>query len=109
KGNPVDATKLTSLGFILAGPTTDYTFPGGAPGTENALPYVTPTSGGFFYRFAAAIPANATGTTYAIGAQGYLQATIPGSLTAPNLTVRNMANNPIFYFGVGGATPVPRR
>ena len=109
KGNPVDATKLTALAFVLAGPTTDYTFPTGAPGTENALPYVTATSGGFFYRFAAAIPANATGTSYAVGAQAYMQATIPGPVVGQNLTVRNIAFNPVFYFGVGGATAVPRR
>ena len=42
KGNPVDATKLASLAFILAGPTTDYAFPSGTPATENALTTVKP-------------------------------------------------------------------
>ena len=111
KGNPVDATKLTSLGFVLAGPTTDYTFPSGTPSTENALTAGTlkASGAGFAYTFTAAIPANATGASYAIGAQGYLQLTFPASLIGPTLTVREIFSNPVFYFGVGGAAPAPRR
>jgi len=110
KGNPLNAAKLTSLSFILAGPTTDYTFPAGSPSTENALPYVTATSGGFFYTMAAAIPKNAAGTSYAIGAQASQTVTITASLLdTTSLTVTQYAPNPVFYFGVGGAAAVPRR
>jgi OmcA/MtrC family decaheme c-type cytochrome len=109
KGNPVDATKLTALAFVLAGPTTDYTFPSGVPASENALTTVKATSTGFTYTLQAAIPANAKGTTLAIGAQAYLQVSIPGPVAGHNLTVRDIMDNPVFYFGVGGATPVVRR
>ncbi len=107
KGNPVDATKLNALGFVLAGPTTDYTFPAGVAATENGLS-AQPTSTGFTYTFSAAIPQNAQGT-FAVGAQGYRLVNTPGSLVRPGFQVRENANNPIFYFGVGGAQITPRR
>ena len=107
-GNPVDATKLTSLGFVLAGPTTDYTFPGGVPATENALATVKPSGAGFTYTFTAAIPQGATGT-FAVGAQGYRQINLAGSLIGQTMVTRDFFYNPVYYFGVSGATVVPRR
>ena len=112
KGNPVDATKLTALGFELAGPTNDYTFSTvsatGVNSTENALPTVKATSTGFTYTFGTAIPKDAKGT-YAVGGQAYRLVTIPGPLAGQSFSVRESANNPISYFGVAGAKATPRR
>jgi len=113
KGNPVDATKLTALGFALAGPTEDYTFvtrnpTSGVPGTENALTASKPTSTGFTYTFSTALPADAKGS-FAVGGQAYRLVTIPGSLFGQNFSVRESSNNPVFYFGVAGANTTPRR
>lgn len=112
KGNPVDATKLTSLGFNLAGPTTDYTFvtrgATGSPATENALPTVRPTRSGFTYTFATALPQDAKGS-FAVGAVASRNVTIRGSLVGQSFSVNEYAFNPVFYFSVDGSRVVPRR
>ncbi|OFV91924.1 MAG: hypothetical protein A3H28_08530 [Acidobacteria bacterium RIFCSPLOWO2_02_FULL_61_28] len=112
KGDPVDATKLTALGFLLAGPTEDYTFSSlnasGLPATENALATTRATTTGFTYTFSTALPADAKGT-YTVGGQSYRLLTIPGSLLGQSFSVRESSNNPLFYFGVGGAKTTPRR
>ncbi len=112
KGNPVDATKLTSLSFALAGPTTDYTFvtrnATGSPSTENALATVKPTTTGFSYTFTTAIPKDAQGS-FAVEAEASRTVTIAGSLLGQKFSVTDYAFNPVFYFGVGGAKTTPRR
>ena len=112
KGNPVDATKLTSMSFALAGPTTDYTFvtrnATGSPATESALTTAKATATGFTYTFTAALPADAKGS-FAVEAEASRTLTIPGSLLGQRFSVTEYAFNPVFYFGVGGATTTPRR
>jgi OmcA/MtrC family decaheme c-type cytochrome len=112
KGNPVDATKLTSLSFALAGPTTDYTFvtrnATGSPSTESALTTVKPTTTGFTYTFTTALPTNAEGS-FAVEAEASRTVTIPGSLLGQSFSVTDYAFNPVFYFGVGGAEVTSRR
>ena len=118
KGNPLNAAKLTSLGFLMAGPTSDYTFvtrsaltageKTGSPGTENALTTVKATSTGFTYTFSTALPADAQGT-FAIGVQSSNTVTIPGPLVGQSFSATDFSSNPVYYFGVGGATATPRR
>lgn len=112
KGNAVDAKKLDSLGFLMAGPTDDYTFvtrsATGVPGTENALTTAQATREGFTYTFNTALPRDAKGS-FSIGGQGFRLVTIPGSLVGPTFSIRESSNNPVFYFGVGGANATPRR
>ncbi|MBI4464623.1 MAG: OmcA/MtrC family decaheme c-type cytochrome [Acidobacteria bacterium] len=119
KGNPVDATKLTSLSFAMAGPTGDYTWvtrgapatgnPTGSPTSENALPTVKATSTGFTYTFSTALPADAKGT-YSVGAFANRLITLQGSLLGQTVrTQEYIGINPVFYFGVGGAKTTPRR
>ncbi|MBI4910385.1 MAG: OmcA/MtrC family decaheme c-type cytochrome [Acidobacteria bacterium] len=112
QGNAVDATKLTSLAFILAGPTTDYTFvtrnAAGSPATENALATVKPTLSEFTYTFTAAIPRDAKGS-FAIGATSSRAVTIRGPRTGQSFPVNEFANNPVYYFSVDGSEVAPRR
>jgi len=112
QGNPVDATKLASLGFNLAGPTTDYTFvtrgPTGSPATENALPTVKPAQSGFTYTFATALPKDAKGT-FAVGAVASRRVTIRSSFLGRGLPVNEYAYNPVFYFSVDGSEVARRR
>ncbi len=118
-GSPVDATKLTSLSFVMAGPTDDYTFvtraapaPGatvGSPTAENALPTVKATSTGFSYTFSTALPSDAKGT-YAVGAFANRLVALQGALLGQSLPVQEYIGiNPVTYFGVGGAQTTPRR
>jgi OmcA/MtrC family decaheme c-type cytochrome len=112
KGSPVDATKLDSLGFVLAGPTDDYTFvtrnaTTGVAATENGLT-AKPTSTGFTYTFSTALPKDAKGT-FAVGTQGYRLVTLSGPLAGQSFNVREFFSNPVFYFGVSGAKVVQRR
>lgn len=112
--NPVaDATALTSLRAVVAGPTVpDYAdFPprsftmvgNGATGTLMAL-----GAGRFSYQFAAgAVSPMATGTL-AFGLEGYrTERVTPASGTAYDY--RHGAVNPVTYAAVGGGTAVPRR
>ncbi|MBI2816998.1 MAG: OmcA/MtrC family decaheme c-type cytochrome [Acidobacteria bacterium] len=112
KQNPVDATKLNSLGFLLAGPTDDYSFvtrsASGLPGTENALTAAKPSGSGYTYTFATAIPADAKGS-FTIGGQAYRLVTIAGPLAGQSFSIREGSNNPLFYFSVGGDAVKARR
>jgi OmcA/MtrC family decaheme c-type cytochrome len=104
-GNPVDVSKLDRLNLILAGPTSDYAFVTPAEDARRAPAGAT----GFSYTFQATIPADAQGTTYAIGGEAFRNVNVLGSLIGPSYTVRDTAFNPVFYFGVGGSSAVPRR
>lgn len=112
KGNPLDATKLTSLSFALAGPTSDYTFvtrnATGSPSTESALATAKPSSTGFTYTFTTALPKDAQGT-FAVEAEASRTVTIPGPLVGQSFSVTDYAFNPVYYFGVDGAEVTPRR
>ncbi|MBI1954884.1 MAG: OmcA/MtrC family decaheme c-type cytochrome [Acidobacteria bacterium] len=104
KGNPVDASKLNVLRLNMAGPTTDYTF---QIREDARSAKAGPT--GYTYTFNAALPANASGT-FAMSSYGYRNVTVPGSLLGQTFNVQeNVTLDPVFYFGIGGAKPVPRR
>ncbi|MBI2817332.1 MAG: OmcA/MtrC family decaheme c-type cytochrome [Acidobacteria bacterium] len=103
KGNPVDPNTLGYMRFSLAGPTSDYRFH-----VRERVPKAEAGPTGYTYTFNAAIPADASGT-FAIALDAWRQVTIPGSLLGQSFTVMEAPRNPVFYFGIGGAKPVPRR
>ncbi len=105
KGNTVDITKLDRLYLTISGPTADYaTDP---PWQEDARK-AGPAPGGFTYSFTGTLPNNAAGT-WAVGAEAYRAVSVPGPLIGQNISVRESAFNPVFYFGIGGSQVVPRR
>jgi OmcA/MtrC family decaheme c-type cytochrome len=115
QGNPLDPAKLAQLAFVLAGPTTDYTFvtrsaTSGNPSTENALTAVQPSGSNWTYTFVnTAIPADAKGT-FAIAAQARQTYTLGGSLLGESIpNVRDYAFNPVYYFSVDGSDVAERR
>ncbi|OFW39828.1 MAG: hypothetical protein A3J28_10815 [Acidobacteria bacterium RIFCSPLOWO2_12_FULL_60_22] len=103
KGNPVDPNKLDYMRFSLAGPTSDYRVH-----VRERVPKAEAGPTGYTYTFTAAIPSDASGT-FAVALDAYRDVTIPGPLLGQSFTVREAPRNPIFYFGIGGAKPVPRR
>jgi OmcA/MtrC family decaheme c-type cytochrome len=114
KGNPLDPSKLSQLAFVLAGPTTDYTFvsraaSSGNPSTENALTAAKPSGSNWTYTFSTAIPSDAKGT-FAIGGQARQVYTLLGSLSFQSIpNVRDYAFNPVYYFSVDGSKLQERR
>jgi OmcA/MtrC family decaheme c-type cytochrome len=120
-GNPVALSALNSLNLTISGPTSDYAYllpatgfqgafgdaPGNNPWFESAL---TATAGpsGYTYTMTGTMPSNASGT-WAVGAEGYQNLTITGSLVGQSFPVRQSAFNPVFYFSVDGSPVVPRR
>ncbi len=118
-GNGVSMAQLTGgqnrLGFVMAGPTTDYgeTSFGSDVTTkgyvaENPVPTAKCSPDGTCtYTFTHAIPASAKGT-FAIGIEGRREHTIlPG--TTKELVTEYGAKNVVKYFSVDGSTVVPRR
>jgi OmcA/MtrC family decaheme c-type cytochrome len=112
KGNRVDASMLDRLMLTIAGPTSDYaTDP---PWQEDARK-AAPGLSGYTYTLARALPKEAGGT-WAVGAEAFRVATIPGPSSLPSLlgpgrtlSVRESAFNPVFYFSVDGSQVAPRR
>jgi OmcA/MtrC family decaheme c-type cytochrome len=110
-GLPYDAlaSPLPWLAATIAGPTTDYAqaepllyaIETGAPERGLALDGAI---GSYAFTFPAPIPASATGS-YAVGMEGYLRP----SGTSVLYTAPYAALNPVAYFAVSDATPVPRR
>jgi hypothetical protein len=97
-GTAIDATKMSSLSLLMAGPVAEYqTYI-----SESALSATaTSTPGTFTYTFKAVVPANATGT-WAIGIEGYQNYTVlPGTVKAT--TVRDVGFNQILPFSVDGS------
>ncbi len=102
-GNALTPLEMTSLSFVLAGPTSDYTAYWSETGrTDPPNPGGTAT-----HRFARAIPAGATGS-YSISAEGYRNVTFEGPGRQP-VTVRDTLKNVTTYFSVEGKAVEPRR
>ncbi len=102
-GNLLTPLELTSLSFVLAGPTADYAAYWSEAGrTDPSSPGGTAT-----HRFARAIPAGATGS-YSITAEGYRNVTFDGPGRQP-VTVRDTLKNVTTYFSVEGKAAEPRR
>jgi len=112
-GNPVVLSKLGSLSFTMAGPTSDYgntNFGVSTPGyvTESALTAATcDASGNCTYKFTHPVPAGSTGT-YAIGVEARrTDVILPGDPKQQSITYG--AKNQVTYFSVDGSPVAPRR
>ncbi len=104
KGNPLDASKLDRLNFLLVGPTTDYPM---APIAEDARAGSTGGGGRYNYTFTAQIPADAKGS-WAVGVEARQAITLlPG--TVREQVVRDPAFNDVMYFSADGSPVEPRR
>jgi OmcA/MtrC family decaheme c-type cytochrome len=102
-GNALTPSELTSLSFVLAGPTSDYT----AYWSESGRTDPPSPGGSATHRFARAIPAGATGS-YSISAEGYRNVTFEGPGRQP-VTVRDPLKNVTTYFSVDGKAVEARR
>jgi OmcA/MtrC family decaheme c-type cytochrome len=113
-GNALALSRLGSLSFTMAGPTTDYGYTSfgsdvKTPGyvTESALKSSCDSSGKCTYTFQHQVPAKATGS-YAIGVESRRTETLlPGTTSAMNVTYG--AKNQVMYFSVDGSPVVARR
>jgi len=112
-GQVLDPKSLTSLSFLLAGPTTDYTTQVSESAAAASVPVgaLSETgvaeTGDYAYTFKAAIPADAEGT-FAIGVEGRKDVTInPGLVNAQ--VVRDALENSVVYVAVTDEEPVMRR
>jgi OmcA/MtrC family decaheme c-type cytochrome len=114
-GNPLPLSKLTSISFTMAGPTTDYGYTifgsdtTGTPGyvTESATKATCDNSGNCLYTFTHSVPAAATGT-FAIGVEARrTEVVLPG--TTSQLSIQYGAPNKVAYFSVDGSAIAPRR
>jgi OmcA/MtrC family decaheme c-type cytochrome len=114
--NALPLSQMSSLTFIMAGPTTDYGYTsfGSAvttPGyvTESALTTTTcAASGACSYTFTHAVPAAATGS-YAISFYGSRVAETLLAGTTDQQTVTESPFNNVIYFSVDGSPVVDRR
>ena len=107
-GQSIQPSEMTSLAFVLSGPTYDYASP---PVTENALAASKPDgAGNFSYTFVAKIPDNAAGT-YAVGIQGALAQVIldPSGKPVGSGAVSDVGFNKVAYGAVTDAVPMPRK
>ncbi len=115
--NPIVLSKLSSISFTMAGPTTDYgsTIFGtntSTPGyvTESASAATCSASGTCTYQFTNIVPAKASGT-YAIGVEARRSETVPELIngTTVQTAIQYGAPNVVSYFSVDGSTLAPRR
>lgn len=115
KGSSILLSKVSTLQFTMAGPTSDYGYTSfgsdtaGTPGyvTESALKTACNSSGACTYTFTHAIPAGATGT-YTIGGEARMNVTVLAGTTSQQI-VQAAAKNPISNFSVDGSAVTPRR
>ncbi|MBZ5636349.1 MAG: OmcA/MtrC family decaheme c-type cytochrome [Acidobacteriia bacterium] len=111
--NPVPLSKLASISFTMAGPTSDYGYTtfGNAttPGyvTESAAQASCDASSNCTYTFTRSVPANATGT-YAIGVEARRSETVLAG-TDKQQAIQYGAKNQVKYFSVDGSPVAPRR
>ena len=102
-GNPIAPSSLNFFNLLMAGPTTDYT----TTVSEAAAAGSVPSGEDYTYTFTTPIPEDAEGT-FVIGAEGRKDVTLnPG--TTKEQSVRDAAENTVFYIAVTDAEPVARR
>jgi OmcA/MtrC family decaheme c-type cytochrome len=112
-GNPLPLSKLGSISFTMAGPTTDYGYTsfGSAPTpgyvTESATKASCDNNGNCTYTFSHSIPADATGT-YAIGVEARRTEVVLAG-TDSQRSIQYGAPNNVAYFSVDGSPVAPRR
>jgi OmcA/MtrC family decaheme c-type cytochrome len=102
-GNPILPTELGSLNLVIAGPTTDYK----TLIREAAAAGSVASGDAYIYTFRNPIPASATGT-FLLAADANRNVILNAG-TTKQITQRETAVNPMKYFGVTDAEPVPRR
>ncbi len=113
KSTPVLLSKLGSISFTMAGPTSDYGYTvfGNAttPGyvTESAAGATCDTSGNCQYTFTHIVPAKSIGT-YAIGVEARRTDIVLAGTTSQQ-SIQYGAPNKVVYFSVDGSTVTPRR
>ena len=111
-GNPLALSKLGSISFTMAGPTTDYGYTSFGSDTTNTPGYVTESAtkascdnnGNCLYTFTHAVPASATGT-YAIGVEARRSETVPALIDGATAqqAIQYGAPNKVVYFSVDGS------
>jgi OmcA/MtrC family decaheme c-type cytochrome len=116
-GNALPYSQMSSLTFVMAGPTTDYgytgfggdvTTPGYVAETASATTVTCSSSSVCTYTFTHAVPANAKGS-YAISFYGSRvpETILPGDTTQQVVTESPFNN--VIYFSVDGTPVVNRR
>ena len=113
-GAGIPLSKLGSISFTMAGPTTDYGYKSfgsnvTTPGyvTESASGATCDNNGNCQYAFTHIVPAASTGT-YAIGVEARrTEIVLPG--TTSQLSIQYGAPNKVVYFSVDGSPVVERR
>ncbi|HSR54561.1 MAG TPA: OmcA/MtrC family decaheme c-type cytochrome [Acidobacteriota bacterium] len=103
EGNIQAPSEFAFYNLILTGPTEDYTF----FASEGVAGAAEPFGDAFSYTFEAAIPDDAEGT-FAVGAEAFRNVVLNEGLTN-EMSVRETAENPVFFFGVTDVEPVMRR
>jgi len=112
-GNAIPLSKVATIQFTLAGPTTDYGYTtfgtATTPGyvTESAAKAACAASGTCTYTFTNTIPKNATGT-YTIGGEARASVTVLAGTTSQQ-TITEGASNPVVNFSVDGSPVQARR
>ncbi len=115
KGNNIPLSKVSTLQFTMAGPTTDYGYTSFGANTASTPGYVTESAakaacgaGGICtYTFTHALPAKATGT-YTMGGEARMAVALLAGTTSAQ-TVTEGAANPVVNFSVDGSAVQPRR
>lgn len=102
-GELISPGDLDFLNLLLTGPTEDYGF----LQSESALEDAVPMGDAYAYEFSSTIPEDATGS-FSLGAEAYRNVLLNAGTTS-EMSVRETAENPVFYFPVTDAEPVPRR
>lgn len=115
-GKPLPYSAMSSLTFVMAGPTTDYgntnfgvsTTPGYVTESASASTVTCTAASVCTYTFTHAIPANAKGS-FAISFYGSRTAEVLYSGTTSQQTVTESPFNNVIYFSVDGTPVVNRR
>jgi OmcA/MtrC family decaheme c-type cytochrome len=102
-GSPVTPSSLGTLNILVGGPTTDYTRSFRESGKT-----ATASGDAWVYTFTAnAIPADAKGT-WTVAADVYRSVTLSPA-PSTGASVREAAQNPVYYVAVTDSQPVARR
>ncbi len=100
-GNLIPLSEMTSLGLVLAGPTSDYALFFREDGRR-----AKEAGGQYFYTFQNAIPADSKGS-FSVSIEGYRTVKLLANTLAER-TVRDAGDNKVKYFSIDGS-PVEQR